>query len=104
MMNRPPPPKFEPIQTPHVVFQPQTYRSVQKGIHTLVAAIRPTLGPLPRNVAIEKISTNSSPELLDNGGVIARRIIELQDPDEDIGAMLARGFLWELHSHCRCDI
>jgi len=38
------------------------------------------------------------PELLDNGGVIARRIIELPDPDENMGAMLIRSFLWRLYA------
>jgi chaperonin GroEL len=35
--------------------------------------------------------------LLDNGGLIARRIIDLQDPDENMGAMFLRGTLWRLY-------
>jgi hypothetical protein len=38
-----------------------------------------------------------TPELLDNGGVIARRIIQLPDGDEDVGAMFVRHMLWHLH-------
>lgn len=38
-----------------------------------------------------------TPELLDNGGVIARRIIQLADRDEDVGAMFVRHMLWRLH-------
>jgi len=37
------------------------------------------------------------PELLDDGGVIARRILELPDRDEDMGAMFVRHLLWHLH-------
>jgi chaperonin GroEL len=89
-------PKFK--QTPEVIFQPRTARGFQGGINTVVDAIRPSLGPFPRAVAVTReISANRSPELLDSGGVIARRIIELPDPDENVGAMYVRGALWNLH-------
>ncbi len=85
-------------QTPGVVFQPAVYHSMQRGINLLVDAIRPTLGPLPRLVAIERIvQRNTKPELLDSGGTIARRIIQIQNRDEDMGAMFLRNVLWELH-------
>jgi chaperonin GroEL len=84
-----------PIQ--RVVFQPTAYRGFQQGINQMVAAIRPTLGPLSRHVAIEPAMRTSPPELLDNGGVIARRILQLTDRDADVGAMFVRQFLWNLH-------
>jgi chaperonin GroEL len=83
-------------QTPGVVFQPATYRRMQKGIDLMVGAIRPTLGPRPRIVAIERHTRGKAPELLDSGGVIARRVIELPDRDEDMGAMLLRSVLWRV--------
>ena len=65
-------------KTRRVVFQPATYQGIQKGIDQIVNAIRPTLGPQPRFVAIgDIVDSNKMPEMLDNGGVIARRIIEL---------------------------
>ncbi len=79
-----------------VVFQPAAYQSIQRGINKIVRAIRPTLGPLPRVVAIDRILDDRMPELLDNGGTIAKRIIQLPDPDEDVGAMIVRDFLWRL--------
>lgn len=79
-----------------VVFQPATYRRMQQGIDKMVGAIRPTLGPRPRIVAIERILDERMPELLDNGGTIAKRIIQLSDRDEDMGAMLVREMLWQL--------
>jgi len=82
---------------PAVVFQPAAYRGMQQGIDQIVEAIRPTLGPRPRLVAIERASRSKPPELLDSGGVIARRIIELPDPDQNMGAMFIRGLLWRLH-------
>ncbi len=78
-------------QTPGVVFQPQVHHALQRGIHTLVSAIRPTLGPISGGVAIDHINKSITlPEFIDDGGVIARRIIELPDRDDDIGAMLLR--------------
>jgi chaperonin GroEL len=84
-------------QTQRVVFQPAAYRGIQKGINQIADALRPTLGPLPRTVAIERSSRDKAPELLDDGGVIVRRILELPDRDEDVGAMFLRHVLWRLH-------
>jgi hypothetical protein len=60
-----------------IISQPELHRRYQRGIQQMVNAIRPTLGPLARNVGIDRIIGSSMPELLDDGGVIARRIIEL---------------------------
>jgi chaperonin GroEL len=80
-----------------VVFQPATYRGMQRGINQIVDAIRPTLGPRPRVVAIDGADYHSkTPMLLDDGGTIARMIIELADRDADVGAMLIRDVLWRL--------
>ncbi|MBN1311484.1 MAG: chaperonin GroEL [Anaerolineae bacterium] len=84
-------------QTPQVVFQPRVYKGMQKGIGILVNAIRPTLGPIHRVVAIEKEAKIGKPELLDNGATIARRIIQLQNREEDMGAMYVRNILWRMH-------
>lgn len=84
-------------KTRRVVFQPAAYRGMQRGINQMIEAIRPTLGPRPRIVAIDRILDDKMPELLDNGGVIARRIIQLADRDEDVGAMFIREVLWRLH-------
>ena len=85
-------------RTQRVVLQPATYQGFQKGIDQIVSAVRPTLGPLPRIVALEKtVSSNQMPEILDDGGVIARRIIEIAGRDEDMGAMYVRHLLWRMH-------
>src|SRR5437588_836940 len=83
-----------------LVFQPQTSQAIQAGINQIAYAIRPTLGPYPRLTAIANISGKSAVELLDSGGVIARRIIELADRDSDVGAMLIRQALWQLNERC----
>ena len=85
---------------PRLVFQPKACRGMQRGINLMVDAVRPTLGPLPRNVAIDRIvktESKSYAELLDDGGLIARRILQLPDPDADMGAMFIRQLLWQQH-------
>lgn len=83
-------------QIPETVFQPRTARGFQGGINKIVDAIRPSLGPMPRTVAIARATRNRSPEILDSGGIIARRIISLPNRDEDAGAMYIRSVLWNL--------
>ena len=83
---------------PGLVFQPSAHQHIQRGINTLVSAIRPTLGPTARTVAITHlINDRKTPEILDNGGIIARRVIELSQRDEDMGAMLARALICRQH-------
>jgi chaperonin GroEL len=89
--------KKRSFQIPKVVFQPKTTDSIRKGVNQLLDAIRPTLGPLPRMVAIQPVISGSAPELLDSGATIARRIIQIRDRDEDMGLMFARHMLWKLN-------
>ncbi len=78
--------------------QPHTYRGFQRGVNLLAAAIRPTLGPLPRITAVEPVGPRPHlPELLDSGGLIARRFLQLRERDADVGAMFLRQVLWRLH-------
>jgi hypothetical protein len=51
-----------------IVHQPTIGRGMQQGIAQIVQAVRPTLGPCPRLVAIENVLRNHTPELLDDGG------------------------------------
>lgn len=88
---------MERFTTQPIVFQPAAARGLRRGIEQLVAAIQPTLGPRPRLVAIAPVLGSKPPELLDSGGVIARRLTDLPDRDADMGAMLLRGLLWRLH-------
>ncbi len=67
---------------------------MQRGIQKITRAVRPTLGPLPKLVAIEKTGRSGKPEILDCGGIIARRIIQIKGRDQDMGAMFLRQMLW----------
>lgn len=83
---------------PGLVFQPDVHRHIAAGINKLVAAIRPTLGPTPRTVAVTRLDDiKKTPDVLDSGGVIARKVIEMSQRDEDIGAMLARALICAQH-------
>ena len=81
---------------PKIIHQPQTQIALQRGIETLVNAVAPTLGPLPRRSVAQNLEKL---ELLDDAGVIARRIIALPKQDDDVGAMLLRQVLWKMHQH-----
>ena len=89
-----------PFSNERLVFQPDTSRSLLRGIDLIVEAIRPTLGPIARTVAVSQVMDDKPPELLDKGGLIARRITDLPDPDADMGAMLLRQMLWQLYEEC----
>ena len=84
----------QPMPKPKVIHQPRTHQALRQGVLTLVNAIRPTLGPLPRRSVAQNLAKF---ELLDDGGVIARRIVQLADRQEDVGAMLLRQVLWQVN-------
>ena len=86
--------------TERLVFQPDASLSLQLGINLIVDAVRPTLGPIPRTVAASQALEDKPPDLLDKGGLIARRISDLPDRDADMGAMLLRQMLWQLYEEC----
>ena len=77
-----------------LLFQPQARDALKAGIDTIADAVRPTLGPRAGAVALDDADRGGSPELLDDGGAIARRIIQLPDRGADVGAMLLREALW----------
>jgi chaperonin GroEL len=83
----PPPPK---PRKPGIVFQPRVYHELKEGVDLITNVLRPTLGPLARRVAIAKITNDQSPEILDDGGTIVRRIIQVKGRGADMGAMLLR--------------
>ncbi|MCE7984283.1 MAG: chaperonin GroEL [Caldilinea sp. CFX5] len=80
-----------------IVTQPQVYQDLQQGVDAIMAAIRPTLGPSPRLVALARSKGNEAPEILDDGALIARRIIQITPRGADVGAMLLRHALWRMH-------
>jgi chaperonin GroEL len=90
-------PRRTQTSRPDVVFQP----NLLAGIDAIANAVKPTLGPLPRTVGIENATMRDrTPEMLDDAGTIARRIIQLPNPVEDAGAMMLRHALWRMREQC----
>lgn len=78
---------------PKVLHQPETQQALRRGISAITNALSPTLGPLPRR----SVAQNQDKfELLDDGGLIARRIIALPSQADDVGAMLLRQVVWKM--------
>jgi len=77
--------------------QPRTSRELQKGIDLFANAVRPTLGPRPRLVALERLIRTEAAEFLDDGATIARRITEINPRPVNTGAMLIRQAMWRMH-------
>ncbi len=86
-----------PSHTQRIVFLPASHQKLFAGANRLADGIRPTLGPNARTVIIEAVRDLSPVEILDDGGTIARRIVSLGDWDENMGAMLLRECLWQMH-------
>src|SRR5579859_1631916 len=93
---RPAPPKIV-RRRPEVIMQPRTSRELQKGIDLFANAVRPTLGPRPRLVALERLIRTEAAEFLDDGATIARRITEINPRPVNTGAMLIRQAMWRMH-------
>lgn len=81
---------------PGVQLQPEVGRDLWQGLTQIASAVRPTLGPTPRLVAVGRSASNA-PELLDCGATIARRIIALPQQQANVGAMLSRAVIWQVH-------
>lgn len=68
-----------------------------RGLATMAAAVAPTLGPAARTVAVAPIGGSGPPEVLDDAATIVRRTIAIDDPFENMGAMLLRHLVWRVH-------
>jgi chaperonin GroEL len=75
---------------------PRARAALLRGMDRMTSLLRPTLGPLPRTVAIERLVGHEPPEILDSAATIARRTIQLADPFEDMGGMLIRHLVWRV--------
>ena len=85
---------------PGLRFSPQANVFMQSGVDAIANAVRPTLGPRARTVAIAPVMSGTrAPEILDDAATIARRIVEIPNPYANVGAMLVRHVLWDVHEH-----
>src|SRR2546426_2643666 len=70
-----------------ITFDEDARRALEAGMNKLADAVRVTLGPKGRNVVLEK--KWGAPTITNDGVTIAKEI-ELEDPNEKIGAELVK--------------
>jgi chaperonin GroEL len=94
------PPK--PAERPRMISQAvligsEARAALTRGLAIMASTVRPTLGPTARTVAIAPIAGTGPPEILDRAATIARRMIAIEGPFENMGAMLLRHLIWRVH-------
>ncbi|HPT63439.1 MAG TPA: chaperonin GroEL [Candidatus Atribacteria bacterium] len=70
-----------------ILFEEEARQKVLGGVKTLADAVKVTLGPRGRNVIIER--KFGSPVITKDGVMVAREI-DLEDPNENVGAQLVK--------------
>src|SRR5688500_7655698 len=70
-----------------IIYSAEARRALEDGMNKLADAVRVTLGPKGRNVVLEK--KWGAPTITNDGVTIAKEI-ELEDPNEKIGAELVK--------------
>jgi len=68
-----------------LTFNDESRRCLMEGINAVAESVKPTLGPVGRNVILERIYGN--PEIVNDGVTIAREV-SLHDKEKNIGAKL----------------
>ncbi len=87
------------MKTPHssqlLLHSPEAMLTLQRGFDKLATPLASTLGPSQRLVmnAVSKLSV----EFLADTGTIAQRFLELKAPGENVGAMLLRAMVLQMH-------
>lgn len=73
--------------TKQLIFDEEARRSLKKGIDILASAVKTTLGPKGRNVALDK---KFGAPLVTHDGVTVAKEIQLENPFENMGAQLLK--------------
>src|SRR5881398_1469725 len=68
-------------------FDQEARRSLKRGVDALANAVKVTLGPRGRNVALDK---KWGPPTVTHDGVTVAKEIELEDPFENMGAQMLK--------------
>ena len=71
----------------NITFDTEARESIRRGVNQLARAVKITLGPTGRVVVLEK--SYGSPTVTKDGVSVAKEI-ELEDPDENIGAQMVK--------------
>jgi chaperonin GroEL len=71
----------------NIKFKEEARQKILKGVRTLAAAVKVTLGPKGRNVVIDK--SYGAPQITKDGVTVAKEI-ELEDKHENMGAQMVK--------------
>lgn len=81
---------------PGVLHNPEAGIGLKRGFDTLADLLALTLGP-SQGIILSQPQTGSTPEILTDAATIARRLMQLPQRTEDVGAMLLRNLVWRMH-------
>jgi len=81
---------------PSVLTSPEAFARLKEGFDILGNLLSLTLGPTG-GVVLSDTEYKDAPELLTGAAVIARRMMELPDQSQNVGAMLVRNLVWRVH-------
>lgn len=81
---------------PEVIHYPEALQSLKRGFDYLTKLLALTLGPT-QGVVLSENEMRDRPEALSDSATIARRVLELPDRRENVGAMLLRNLVWRMH-------
>ncbi len=84
------------IKRPSVIQYPESIQQLKLGFDQLADLLASTLGPT-QGIVLASTDLKPRPELLTDAATIARRMTELPDPRQNVGAMLLRNMVWRMH-------
>jgi chaperonin GroEL len=84
------------LPTPAVILHSDARARLKRGFDALAHLLARTIGPTQGHI-LSAGSPSTGPELLVDAATIARRFLALPDRCEDVGAMLARNLVWQVH-------
>ncbi len=70
-----------------IIYHEDARQGILRGVNSLATAVRVTLGPMGRNVVLEK---KFGPPVVTKDGVTVAKEIELENPVENLGAKMVR--------------
>jgi len=84
------------MPVPAVLLAPESQARLKRGVDALANLLALTLGPVQGGV-ISARDIGEPLEFLTDAATIARRFLALPDRAENVGAMLLRNLVWQLH-------
>ena len=84
------------MPTPAVLTSPEAFDRLKEGFDLLGHLLALTFGPTG-GVILSTTEYKEAPEPLSDAAVIARRMLELPQKSQNVGAMLMRNLVWRVH-------